>query len=520
MSVPWLNFGDISLKRKLGAGTYGSVFTINGEELSKKLEVGECFGDCWVVKRTEDKNHNDITISEIANIVSMNHINIINLFAAGVESSGLYFFVMPAAISDLSKIIKQGILDEFDKDAFTFQLMAGVNYYIKQGFIHADLKPQNLLIYQEDERKILKIADWGIASPTVCSESADNFNIVTLWYRAPELLWEIPYKYEIDLWSVGCIVYEIYTESVLFPGDSMVGQAMLIMQQLGDPKKDPKLESYRNSKHFQEVPNWDPNPNRFLSPKIPDHVSEIIRSLLVYDPNDRPNLGAILGYYADDPSSNFSSEILEYPESFTEEDRMPNACSSIYQKQDFAINLSLPYENLSDSQIITQIEFLEYMRSRYSQPDKVFYAACYYFYKYVSLRKGTSSPDLLAATCFYLASIYYNYKESVTITNMIIQLDGFTTTNLTQMIQRVLFTINFDLYVTTPDDYISIDIDRDTMKAKKYTRLGKLYMTPRIFDSKSMKEIYEAIKRNSVENFSEIDSKYSKLNNIRKEYNV
>jgi len=83
-----LSYADIKQTSLLGSGAYGSVYKINGEELSKKLGVGECFGDCWVVKRSKDSEDNEATIREIANIVSMKHLNIINLFAAG--SDGLY----------------------------------------------------------------------------------------------------------------------------------------------------------------------------------------------------------------------------------------------------------------------------------------------------------------------------------------------------------------------------------------------------------------------------------------------
>lgn len=510
--VPQLLYSDVKLKDKLGAGTYGSVYKINGEELSKKMGVGECFGDCWVIKRTEDFYKNEVTIREIANIVSMNHINIVNLFAAGTENFNLYFFVMPVAMSDLGAMIKRG-LDKHQKDVFAFQLMAGVNYYLKEGLFHADLKSQNLLIYQEENRQVLKIADWGLGMPDVCSPKSTHYNVVTMWYKAPELLWEIPYDQNIDKWSVGCILYEIYTENVLFPGDSLVGQNILIIQQLGDPKKDPKLEAYRNSPHWKEVPNWDLNPKRFENSKIPDDISNIIRSLLVYDPKDRPDLGTILGYYSDDSTSYFAKTLKEFPESFTEANRLPTSCLQIYENHDLKLMPTIP-SGITEDFIIILIDWLEDVRDTYDQSDKVFFAACYYIYQYFS-RGGVvvrKELQLLGIVCFYLASIYYNYIKSIDISDMIYISDNtYTKEEFNIMMKHVLFTIGFDLYVTTPDDYIYIENSRKSPNAMKYQELTKLHMSLKHFIDNPMKKIYENVKDKKFPFLYEIKPSYKNL---------
>jgi serine/threonine protein kinase len=105
--------------------------------------------------------------------------------------------------------------------------------------MHRDLKPQNLFV--QDGR--LKIGDFGLArsfSPPmrqftqeVCP-SPSHFSLqrqtVTLWYRAPEVLLGARYTPAIDLWSVGCILWEMIQKRALFRGDSAIGELYLIFE--------------------------------------------------------------------------------------------------------------------------------------------------------------------------------------------------------------------------------------------------------------------------------------------------
>jgi len=88
--------------------------------------------------------------------------------------------------------------------SFLFQLCKGVAHCHSHGVLHRDLKPQNLLLDQE--RGILKIADLGLGRAFTVPLKSYTHEIVTLWYRAPEvLLGSTHYSIAIDMWSVGCI---------------------------------------------------------------------------------------------------------------------------------------------------------------------------------------------------------------------------------------------------------------------------------------------------------------------------
>lgn len=104
----------------------------------------------------------------------------------------------------------------------------------KTKVFHRDLKPHNILINQNHE---VKIADFGLGRIVGLRLDTMSKEIETLWYRAPELLLgTLKYDLSVDVWSLGCIFYEIVEGKVLFQSESELGQIMEIMKQQGTPK--------------------------------------------------------------------------------------------------------------------------------------------------------------------------------------------------------------------------------------------------------------------------------------------
>ena len=106
--------------------------------------------------------------------------------------------------------------------------------------LHRDLKMSNLLY---SDRGVLKLCDFGLARLADCldpwrDEQAYTPKVVTLWYRAPELLLgQKEYAASVDLWSTGCILSELACRRPLFPGDSEIDQLFRIFRQLGTPSE-------------------------------------------------------------------------------------------------------------------------------------------------------------------------------------------------------------------------------------------------------------------------------------------
>ena len=102
--------------------------------------------------------------------------------------------------------------------SFLYQLLNGTAKCHKHKVLHRDLKPQNLLINREG---VLKLADFGLARAFGIPVKNFTHEVVTLWYRAPDILMgSKDYNTSVDIWSVGCIFAEIVTKRPLFPGKS------------------------------------------------------------------------------------------------------------------------------------------------------------------------------------------------------------------------------------------------------------------------------------------------------------
>ncbi|KAF7323387.1 Serine/threonine protein kinase PRP4 [Mycena chlorophos] len=111
--------------------------------------------------------------------------------------------------------------------AYAHQLFISLGHLRKLGVIHADIKPDNILV--NEAKTVLKLCDLGSASDAAENEITPY--LVSRFYRAPEIILGVPYDASLDIWSVGCTLYELYTGKILFPGRSN-NQMLLHMMEL------------------------------------------------------------------------------------------------------------------------------------------------------------------------------------------------------------------------------------------------------------------------------------------------
>lgn len=224
---------------QVGEGTYGQVYKakdkITGELVALKK-----------VRTDNEKEGFPITaVREIKILRQLNHPNIVNLKEIVTDKpnavdfrkdKGGFYLVFEYLDHDLMGVLESGLV-HFTEDhikSFTKQLLDGLNYCHRKNFLHRDIKCSNILLSNKGE---IKLADFGLARLYEADERRPYTNkVITLWYRPPELLLgEERYGPGIDIWSVGCILGELFTKKPIFPAVQEIGQLELISRICGTP---------------------------------------------------------------------------------------------------------------------------------------------------------------------------------------------------------------------------------------------------------------------------------------------
>nr|GMD72710.1 cyclin-dependent kinase B2-2 [Ipomoea batatas] len=181
------------------------------------------------------------------------------------EGKTVLYLVFEYMDTDLKKFLRSFRQNGESIPPKTIKLCKGVAFCHGHGVLHRDLKPHNLLM--DRKTSMLKIADLGLARSFTLPIKKYTHEILTLWYRAPEvLLGATHYSTAVDMWSVGCIFAELVTEQAIFAGDSELQQLLHIFRLLGTPNGQvwPGVSKLVN---WHEYPQWKPQQ---LSSAVPN----------------------------------------------------------------------------------------------------------------------------------------------------------------------------------------------------------------------------------------------------------
>ncbi|KAK9463955.1 kinase-like domain-containing protein [Lipomyces oligophaga] len=266
---------------KLGEGTYATVYKGRNRTTGELVALKEITLD-------SEEGTPSTAIREISLMKELKHENVMSLYDV-IHTENKLNLVFEYMDRDLKKYMDlrgdHGALDYATIKSFMYQLLNGIAFCHDNRVLHRDLKPQNLLINSKGQ---LKLGDFGLARAFGIPVNTFSNEVVTLWYRAPDvLLGSRTYSTSIDMWSAGCIMAEMYTGRPLFPGTTNEDQLQKIFRLMGTPTERTwpnisQLPNYRSN-----FPVYAPQDLHAILPQI-DHLGlELLCLMLQLRPENR-----------------------------------------------------------------------------------------------------------------------------------------------------------------------------------------------------------------------------------------
>ncbi|MCP9266462.1 Cyclin-dependent kinase 1 [Dirofilaria immitis] len=241
---------------KIGEGAYGVVYKAIEQRFKKPAAIK-------MIDLDEEEGIPATTVREISLLHELQHPNIVSLNKVIFDEHQIYL-IFEFVEMDLRRYIDL-IADDETMDR---------------------TKPENILVNAKDT---IKLADFGLARVIGIPVRAYTQEIVTLWYRAPEILLGTKlYSMEIDIWSIGCIYAEMASKITLFMGDSEIAQIFAIFRIMSTPTEE-TWRGVSNLPHYSiKFPQWKKcSLQKILSKYMDSGGLKILQAMLTYNPAER-----------------------------------------------------------------------------------------------------------------------------------------------------------------------------------------------------------------------------------------
>ncbi|CAE7388193.1 erkA [Symbiodinium natans] len=298
-------------QKLLGSGSYGVVASFRdatkGKDVAVK-RVRRVFDNFLMLRRT---------LREIKLMRHFRHPNLLQLHEVLlVETGGELYISMELMDCDLDRLVRGrgAALEESVARRFCAQILLGLLHLHLGHVIHRDLKPANIFVRLKELQ--VKIGDLGLSRGIAVDFAGEALHpleehlteyVVTRWYRAPEvLLARSKYGPKVDVWSVGCILYEMWTAKALFPGKNSVDQLTKVMAVLGSPSEQDQWWIPKESRSLLARSTSTARPRGLAKlPGIPGQQGEdFLTQLLCFDPSRRLSVARVLdGFIATGPGT-------------------------------------------------------------------------------------------------------------------------------------------------------------------------------------------------------------------------
>lgn len=302
----------------IGSGGQGSCCSAYDIETGQKVCIKKLNGlfdgmENAIILSNAKRAYREIKIMSL-----VDHQNIIKLLDVFTPQRSLeefkdIYLVMELMEANLHRA--NGVINDHDRISYIiYQILCGLNHLKSADLIHRDLKPANIVA---NSRCRIKILDFGLARRMSAEEDIDTLTgggmkmtpyVVTRYYRSPEIITLMPYGSSVDVWSVGCIMAELFTKQPLFSGDNEIITLCKIFQILGRPSEEflSRISDWKRQHAARVLVEKYCGPKRPLEEILPDTIfpsnslrypdltitnaRDLLSKMLVIDPEHRISL--------------------------------------------------------------------------------------------------------------------------------------------------------------------------------------------------------------------------------------
>ena len=291
---------------RLSEGTYGVVWKARDLATGSTAALKEIKFDVGEKK----EGFPVIALREINVLMALSHESIVSVKEIVVAKSfQKVYMVMEYYDFDLKEGIErfEGALFQSELKGIMQQILSGMAHIHNAWYIHRDMKTSNILVHRTGR---IAIADFGLARQYTNPPRALTQLVVTLWYRAPELLFgETYYGPPVDMWSIGCIFGELIRKDAPLKGEGELDQIDQIFSLVGVPNAEswPSFEKLPSSRLMR----WKPRKEEILLPQMFPINSPLSTNQTFLDPNGYDLLERLLTL---DPERRMKAgEALDHP---------------------------------------------------------------------------------------------------------------------------------------------------------------------------------------------------------------